>query len=98
MSSEKSRSDIPGGNLDMTMDCKAAMALVCFGLLASSAPTLCLGAGKGDKDARVPVRLEIMPGQHEKWVDPILAERIPVAILGTPDLDVREIDAGTLVL
>src|SRR5262249_42461823 len=37
-------------------------------------------------------------GVAEKVIDPILAERIPVVVFGSPSLDVHRIDPSTLVL
>jgi uncharacterized repeat protein (TIGR01451 family) len=45
----------------------------------------------------VPVRIDIKPGQHHNVVKPGSRELIPVAILGQRGLDLRDIDASTVV-
>src|SRR5262252_6642229 len=56
------------------------------------------GARKPSKGATVPVRIEILPGEREKWLDPAVAEPIAVAVFGGRGVDVTEIDPSTLVL
>jgi len=72
------------------------------GLLASvwgtclAAPAGATASGKTkESGAALKVQVELLPGETEKIVDPSLSEKIPVAILGTPDLDVRSLDPAS---
>src|SRR5262245_38709075 len=68
-----------------------------IGALLISLPALA-GDVPISKAATITDRIEILPGEREKWFDPVLAESIPVAVLGGAGVDVHEIDAATLVL
>src|SRR5262245_22784677 len=88
----------------------AQKSLSLFGLLAclamswpGTSPALASppgpsGAGQAKRGEARQVRVEVLPGQSQKLVDPALAERIPVGILGSPDLDVRDLDPLSLTL
>jgi subtilisin-like proprotein convertase family protein len=64
----------------------------------TSIVTTAHAAGSGVKRAEVPVRVEILPGVQDKWIDPSLTEPVPVIIFGAGSLNVRDINAATLVL
>src|SRR5262245_21055879 len=55
-----------------------------------------LGAAK--RTSALTVRIDVLPGVADKVIDPVLAERITVAVLGDADLDVHEVDAATVSL
>lgn len=66
-----------------------------LGTAAITTPTLAAG-GRGTSDFES-LRIEILPGEREKLIDPVLGGRVPVAVLGTAAMDVREVDSGSLV-
>jgi subtilisin-like proprotein convertase family protein len=70
-------------------------------ILIAGALGLCLvsnAMAKSNGESVVPLRFEILPGEREKWVDTVLAEPVPVAILGSMEVDVRDIEPASLVL
>jgi hypothetical protein len=80
-------------------------SILLAGLLASAwaaclaAPAAATPPGKVKKSGRaLKVQVEILPGEAEKVVDPSLSEVIPVAILGSADLDVRSLDPASISL
>src|SRR5262249_15979602 len=88
------------GAWDMTTKWKTwpiGVLLISLPALAGDVPTSS-GDLEPKKGAPIPARIEILPGEREKWFDPVLAEPIAVAVLGGAGVDVHEIDAATLVL
>src|SRR5262245_33537555 len=75
------------------------LGLLLFSPVAfASDVALAPGPQTPETEATITVRIEILPGEVEKWIDPVLAEPIPVAVLGGGGLDVTQIDPATLVL
>ena len=77
---------------------RAALAVVLFlPMVGSTLSAAAEGGGKKGKPF-VPVRLTIAPGKRDPWIDPVLAEPVPVVVYGEPRLDARDIDPASLVL
>src|SRR6185436_9347975 len=62
---------IADGGVMKTARCMFLAAACLFFLVAGSTESVA-GAVPG-KGAGIPIRIEILPGVHEKWIDPILA-------------------------
>jgi subtilisin-like proprotein convertase family protein len=94
---EEARSRRRGGLIRRTI----AGASLLAGVWAASiaAPAAATPPEKEKQSSAVlKVRVELLPGQTEKVVDPSLPEMIPVAILGGPEFDVRSLDPASISL
>jgi hypothetical protein len=72
---------------------------ICLGLLPRSGPAeRRLGTLSLIATAAEPIDLEVRPGRDAHRVRPGTGQQLPVAILGSADLDTRDIDPRTLRL